>query len=274
MYALFPNKDINNLERIVFSIGFSIAVVSLLGLLLNYTAWGIRLVPILLCLELFIFCLGTIAIFRWRRTPAENRYYLPTNVSLPNNEDKLDKTLTVIVVLSVIIVACISIYVIMTPKEGEIFTEFYLLSSNNNTQNYPTNLTIAENTSIIIGLLNHEYKTINYTIEIWLSNQTEEYNSTSEKNETSYHNLWFMDKIMVTLDHQPIDLEEKWLRQWEHNYTFNITEKGTFKLAFLLYTSQTPDYFRNYDYKMIAYQKISSENTTAYRTTHLWITVK
>ncbi len=83
-----------------------------------------------------------------------------------------------------------------------------------------------------------------------------------------------MDKITVTLDHQPIHLEEKWLPQWEYNYTFNISEKGTFKLAFLLYISPTIDYVENQDYQLIANQKISSDVTSAYRTTHLWVTVQ
>jgi uncharacterized membrane protein len=58
------------------------------------------------------------------------------------------------------------IYVMITPKTGEKFTEFYLLGSDGNATGYPSNLTIGENANVIIGLVNHEYKTINYTIEI------------------------------------------------------------------------------------------------------------
>ncbi|NOQ34054.1 MAG: DUF1616 domain-containing protein, partial [Methanosarcinales archaeon] len=43
--ALFPGKDdLDGIERIALSFGLSIAVVPLLGLGLNYTQYGIRLV--------------------------------------------------------------------------------------------------------------------------------------------------------------------------------------------------------------------------------------
>ena len=46
--ALFIGKDdLDAIERIALSFGLSIAVVPLLGLGLNYTPFGIRLIPIL-----------------------------------------------------------------------------------------------------------------------------------------------------------------------------------------------------------------------------------
>ncbi|MDH4300312.1 MAG: DUF1616 domain-containing protein, partial [Dehalococcoidia bacterium] len=44
MAALFPKKDrLGGVERVALSFGLSIAVVPLVGLILNYTPWGIRL---------------------------------------------------------------------------------------------------------------------------------------------------------------------------------------------------------------------------------------
>ena len=48
--TLFPTKEIDNIERTALSIGMSLALVPLTGLLLNYTPWGIRLVPVTLSL--------------------------------------------------------------------------------------------------------------------------------------------------------------------------------------------------------------------------------
>ena len=54
--ALFPRKtDLEGIERVALSFGLSIAVVPLIGLVLNYTPWGIRLYPILTTVALFIF---------------------------------------------------------------------------------------------------------------------------------------------------------------------------------------------------------------------------
>ncbi len=55
-------------------------------------------------------------------------------------------------------------YVIVMPKQGETFTEFYLLGPGGNASDYPTNLTVGQNASVIIGIVNHEYTTVNYKL--------------------------------------------------------------------------------------------------------------
>ena len=45
--ALYPRGDeLAPLERLALSIGLSLAVVPLIGLMLNYTPWGIKLIPV------------------------------------------------------------------------------------------------------------------------------------------------------------------------------------------------------------------------------------
>jgi uncharacterized membrane protein len=44
--ALYPKKELDDLTRLALSIGLSLALVSLAGLVLNYTPWGIRLFPV------------------------------------------------------------------------------------------------------------------------------------------------------------------------------------------------------------------------------------
>ena len=52
--ALFPEKkSIDGIERFALSVGLSIAVVPLIGLVLNYTPFGIRLNPIVISLVIF-----------------------------------------------------------------------------------------------------------------------------------------------------------------------------------------------------------------------------
>jgi len=59
--ALFPRKtSLGGIERLALSFGLSIAVVPLLGLLLNYTPWGIRLCPILISVLVFIMVMAGI----------------------------------------------------------------------------------------------------------------------------------------------------------------------------------------------------------------------
>jgi uncharacterized membrane protein len=270
VFALFPTKKekigIDSIERIALSFGFSIAIVSLLGLILNFTPWQIRLEPILLLLFFFVLSVGSVAFYRWKTIPLEQRFILSFEISPSKSNNALDNALTIILGISIIIAATLVIYIIVTPKTGEPFTEFYILGPTGNTADYPRYLSAEENTSIIIGLVNYEYKTMNYSIEVWLINQTIHFNESTQKNETLYNQMWYMDTINVKLNSTDI---EKQLPQWELNYSFSINKTGKFKLAFLLYTTPVERYDFEKDYNDIAKQKIES----AYREVHLWLKI-
>ena len=70
--ALFPthvpiktsSEDLDTIERIALSIGMSLALVPIVGLLLNYTPWGIRLTPIVLSLLALTIVFATVALIR------------------------------------------------------------------------------------------------------------------------------------------------------------------------------------------------------------------
>ncbi len=63
--ALYPEEHrLSPLERLALSIGLSLAVTPLLGLLLNYTPWGIRLEPILAALSVYTLLIGLYALYR------------------------------------------------------------------------------------------------------------------------------------------------------------------------------------------------------------------
>jgi hypothetical protein len=66
--ALFPTKELDNIERIGLSIGMSLALVPITGLLLNYTPWGIRTTPITLSLLALTITLATTALIREHQT--------------------------------------------------------------------------------------------------------------------------------------------------------------------------------------------------------------
>ena len=273
IFALFParntDRGIDIMERIALSFGFSIAIVPLIGLVLNYTPWGIRLESILVSISLFIMVMGIIAIYKWKKTKPNERFSLIIHLSLPQSQNKLDYALNIILLLSIIIAIVLPVTVLMTPKTAEKFTEFYLLGLDNNTEEYSKNLIMGVNVTRTIEIVNHEYETINYTVEIWLVNQTIIYNETTGENETSYNHMWFIDNFNIMLNHTPIDIEGAWEPQWEYDYTFSISGKGNFKLAFLLFTEPTEEYYHDVDYKDIAKEKIDD----VYRETHLWLSV-
>jgi uncharacterized membrane protein len=90
---------------------------------------------------------------------------------LEKPEKGLDRALTVILVLSILLSVTTLVYVILTPKEGEHFTEFYILGPEGMADNYPTNYTLGESGRVIVGIVNHEYRPVNYTMEVRLENR-------------------------------------------------------------------------------------------------------
>lgn len=74
--ALFPpdpsaglsERSPDRIERFALSLGMSLALVPIVGLLLNYTPWGIRLVPLTLSLLTLTLVLATTAIIRAHHT--------------------------------------------------------------------------------------------------------------------------------------------------------------------------------------------------------------
>lgn len=77
--ALFPieppiktsEKSLDTIERIALSLGMSLALVPIVGLLLNYTPWGIRLTPITLSLLALTLIFATAAIVREHQAKAK-----------------------------------------------------------------------------------------------------------------------------------------------------------------------------------------------------------
>ena len=115
-------------------------------------------------------------------------------------------------------------YVITVPKEGEKFTEFYILDENKTIGNYPTNLTIGENGMVIVGVICHEHETTRYTVDIELVNLTGERENTT------------LGQYNITLDHDQGN---------ETVFNFNVSDNGFYKLQFLLYINENKEPYRN-----------------------------
>jgi len=271
---LFPtkktDKGIDTIERIALSLGLSIAVIALIGIGLDYSPFDIQLGSGFLTVFIFITSLGGVGVYRWYKTNPNERYVVLFDIQKIQikSVNKYDKILSIILIISIMIAAVFFVYASISPKAFEKSTEFYLLGENGKAEDYPQNLSLGENASVIIGIINNEHQTINYTVEIWLVNHTN--NNDSPAIETTYNNAWFMNKINVTLDHVATNKEKKWMPQWEYNYTFNIDKTGeNLELVFLLFKGSTENYNHSFDYKNSIKQKISNSDEEL----HIWVNV-
>lgn len=274
LFAIFPtkktDKGIDFTERIALSFGISLVIVALTGIALYYTADKIQSESALLSIFIINISIGVLSIYRWFKTKPDERLVLSIDLASYKLKDKLDKVLISILIILILVTSTLFIFVITNPRFDEKFTSFNILDSDRMTTNYPHNIIAGENATIIIGVTNHEYQTINYTIEIWLINQTITYDESTKENIITYNNAWFIDKINTRLNHIDKNTEKGWESQWEFNYIFNITKKGeNLTLAFLLYKTPTNSYDYTNDYKDIIEQKIDN----SYKELYIWITV-
>jgi uncharacterized membrane protein len=222
---LFPKNEIEVLERIALSLGLSVAITPLIGLGLNFS-FGIRVETILPSLAIFNTLFSILAIKR-RESVAEP--FVPkVKFEVDFKSMSLTEKLLTIALISAIFISIFTLfYVLSNPRQGESFTEFYILGPKGKASDYPTRLFVNQSGSVIIGIVNHEYRTVNYTVEIWLA-----------KEGGNFSKVKLLDSFAITLDHVPVT--QNWTPQFEKLYNFSIKDPGKYKMFFLLLKDMPP----------------------------------
>ena len=156
------------IERLALSFGLSIAIVPLMGIILNFTPWGILFYPILISITLFIMVTSAIGWYRQQILPASDRFSVTFKAGVPKwvSMTRLDKALSIsLVIVIVAVLGCLS-YLIAVPKQGEKFTEFYILNIEGKAVDYPKQVKSGEPVEVIIGIVNHDYQPASYRVGI------------------------------------------------------------------------------------------------------------
>lgn len=218
MAALFPGKDFpGNTERIALSCGLSFIIAALAGLFLHFTPWGIRLYPVLIVLAVVICSTSLIAWFRRRRLMDEERFSIELSVSLPSWKDLTSSGRTFIVLLGISILGTLGIlfFVLVTPRVGESFTEFYILGTEGKVQDYPVSMEAGEIADFDTIIVNNEGEAITYQVELMIN---------GERNQIL----------------GPISLNQG--EQWQDTLVIKIDEPGRGqKVDLILYKNGSPD---------------------------------
>lgn len=184
--ALYPKKtSLDSIERVLLSFGLSIGLAAFLGLLLKYSF--IKYLPFVnkltqlnnlnytsltIILSTFTFIMLLIAFIRRRRTPEGEKFYVNFGGFASSikgqfeGKSRTNKVLSIILIITILLAISTTVYIILKPKHGETFTEFYILGPNGKASDYPTNLTVGQNGTVIMGIVNHEYQTANYEVVV------------------------------------------------------------------------------------------------------------
>lgn len=258
--ALFPgNGEIDGLERLALSFGLSIAVVPLIGLVLNYTPYGIRLDPVVTSLVFFTLCMAAIAQYRRAGLPRGERFTVPFRELwgslcaefFPKEGSRTDRVLSAILLLAIVAAVATTVYVVVVPKEGEKFTEFYILGKEGKAADYPTDLRTGQEAAVIIGVGNHEYRNVTYIVELHYVDQESE----PVTNTSSVISMERLAAFPVTLAHNTTYQEE---------HRFSVGSPGGNQIKFLLFMDEAPPD------SLWGAERINR----SYRDLHLWVRVR
>lgn len=159
MSALFPRSDdIDGVERLALTLGLSIAATPHVGLVLNATPWGIRLVPMAVGLTLFTALFTGVAVWRRRRAGPEQAFAWPWGTPLMRQGSLLAAG------VMAVLLGVPALAVALRPPEHA--TEFYVLGSTGQLQSYPTRLEPGEPFTITLGITNHEREALSFRLGI------------------------------------------------------------------------------------------------------------
>jgi len=229
--------------------------VPLIGLVLNFTPWGIRLTPIAVSVAGFTFVCVAVAAQRRRALPPDEQFTVPYQAWLATGRTELiepdsrtDAALNVLLVGSLLLAVGSVGYAVAVPPQGEQFSEFYLLTEDADGElvadNYPQEITIDEQPEVIVGIGNNEYEPTNYTVVVQLQSVTTEGNNTTVQSRTE------IDRFTASVRHNETHHEPRTLRP---------TESGeNLRVQYLLYRGDAPS---------------TPTADTAYRDLHLWMNV-
>jgi uncharacterized membrane protein len=221
--AIFPKKEtVTHVVRVIFSLVFSVIVVGGVGLILSYTQFGLTTEPLVAFITLFIIVSTCAAYARRRSLSSDERFAISMPsvldarraLSLQEVTGTLDKTLVIalILILSTSLVA--TIYLLAMPYSGQRYTELYVLDPNGKAQDYPSQLRLGENKSVIVGVTNDEQRAVQYTLVTTL-------------NGTAGSSTISTEKFSLTND-----------QNWEKTEVIQPDQTGTnLKLSFLLYAN-------------------------------------
>jgi uncharacterized membrane protein len=248
-------RGVDVYERIILSFWFSIAIVPLLSLGLNFTPWGIRLVPVVLTIAGVTVVGAVVAAVRRWDLPPEQRFRVPYREWWETGYDefvrpssRIDLVMNVVLVLSLLLAVGSASYAVVVPQNDQQFTEFYVLAENEtgglNADDYPTEFELDQSEQVIIGISNHEGRPTNYSVVVQLQRVEFQNNST---------------RVTET---QRLDRFDSYVRPnstLARPHTISPTMTGEeLRLQYLLYRGSVPS---------------NPTAANAYRRAHFWINV-
>lgn len=153
MVVLFPKNEFDPIERLLFSLGLSLAIVVLGGLVLNWMPWGLQADSWVMLLGGITIGVSLVAFFRYREYPSVDPEQLSIGLSYRQ-------------VLLLGLAALLIIGAMMLARMGALqqpspaFTQLWILSADD-----------TDESSVRVGVRSMEPSTKQYRLQVRVSDQ-------------------------------------------------------------------------------------------------------
>lgn len=238
--ALFPRKEggltqaqsvisVSPVERLVLSVGLSLAIVPLISIALTLLSVSIGVLSVLLSIGAFTVVSVSIAAVRRYNTPPKTRFAVAVSGSLSRTIRGATANRTNLVFALLLVMAAGGISIAIADSGGqESFSELAVLGEDDEGElvadAYPDTLTAGESETVYVEIGNHEHEPVEYTVVV----QVEEIDSGGDV--TTRHEI---ERLSVTLDHTERTTLE---------HELEITQTGeSLRVSYLLYGDDVPD---------------------------------
>jgi len=175
--ALFSRAgQLSLLERGVFSVGASLALVTLLGILLDRTPWGLELWSVLLGQLLVVGVLLAAAEAHRQRLPVAERAapYVELRSLLARVWRRRDavgggsRAVEVLLVIAVLASVGATAYAVAVPLPSQQFTELSVTGPDGTAAGLPSNATTGETVELLVAVRNNEHERSSYGLQTQL----------------------------------------------------------------------------------------------------------
>ena len=224
-------EGLGGLERVALSVGLSVAVVPLVGLLLHFSPWGVGLASTLAGLTVLSVATAALAWWRRARLHPDERPRLEVTLRAPDwgSYAPVDKALTAALALAVLAALGALAWALAAPHQPEPFTQFYVLAPDGAAEGYPTNATAGQPVRVRLGVANHEGEAVAYVLRV-VAERGRIVNASGGDA--------FVPEGEEVLARRDVSLEAG--ARWEEEVSFRLDAPGTHRVRFELEKPGSP----------------------------------
>ncbi len=195
--VFFPKSDnIEGFARLTLSVGLSIIIVPLIGLINNYLPWGITLLPMMISLTVFNIIFIVLGWLIRKKLPAKQRFSIQSILKQEFKKNRIMNSLMLFVCFTILITL---ICIIFAPNKSDCFTQFYITGQDGTASGYPKILTTGKAEFVKLNVENNENKKTDYKIVIKIDG------SITQTKNISLNHLEKWDDVISIISNTPKD---------------------------------------------------------------------